>query len=174
MAEAPAWIQEQVAAGNFTPIFGGIAEKILGTKTDVEIPDFHIGGSRPADKVLTAWDDRLREIDGKNDSMEKELELSGHVPGYDHTRDLHFVGRTGSILAGRHQPGRVSEAAFLVGAAHANVGRHLDNMSVRVTQPDLQDKPLSDFERSMIEWNTNVRFDPEDLLQLYRNAGYTV
>jgi hypothetical protein len=169
---APGWIQGHVASGKITPIFGGIAERILGTKTDIEIADFQRNGPRPADKLLTVWNSRIRQIEDGGNSMGGAVALLEHWVGYDHTRDMNFVGRMGGILADRHQSGRVSEAAFLEGVAHVNVGRHLAARNVQVTQPDLRTKNMPDFVRKVIEWNTKVEFNLHEADQLLRRQAW--
>jgi hypothetical protein len=160
-------IQRRVNLGKLHPFMGRVAVNIASTNANIAIPDFTLDGDRPADRVLQRWSREEKRLGHryvlKGGEALDELVIPkrrGTVVGYDHTRDLNFVGNMGSKLAETHQPGQTSHAKFLVGAAHVNVARHLQTRGVPVAVPDLSAKPLSDWARKHISWITNVKYTP--------------
>jgi hypothetical protein len=173
---AEAWIQGQVAKGEIGSYFGGIGARILCTNTAVEIPDIRTDGTRPADTLWREWNAQEERVvnmyeRGEITPVEHDLKLGELWVGSDHTRDMHFVGRMGSHMADRHQPGRISQAALLTGALHANVGVHLAARNVQVAQQNLQGMPLQPIDHTLIKMTREVRFNPSELLRHHRRGS---
>lgn len=110
--------------------YAEVAKQIMCTGVTTAIPDYIVGGNRPGDMVLTAWRRQKDALDLSDlpDGTPFNLALLERLAlemGIDMYRDMQFVGRMGAILAGRHVPGQITETAWVGGAMHENMGRHI-------------------------------------------------
>jgi hypothetical protein len=142
-----------------------VVRNIMGTGVTTTCADYIMGGDRPGDKALTALHEASKDAEvfqADKPQLATIIEKISLDVVYDMYRDMHFIGRMGAKLAEAHQPGTVTETAWLGGAMHETIGRHLAAKGVAVAYAHDRTK-LTSFNEHMLRCIQHGEISPRDI-----------
>jgi|GEM_PF-4068655 len=146
-----------------------VCRQIMGTGVAVEAVDFIRGGERIGDIALThleAIADATRAQAKADQSVASATLTIPATVGFDMYRDMNFVGRSGAVLADRHQPGRVTEAAWLGGMLHRSIGTYMFDRGAEVSYA--RGPVLNPIEQRLLACNAKGVISLRDLSEMLR------